>query len=42
MIDFIVVLPESKKNKFDCVISVTDKVLKTVIFIANYIAKSNK
>ena len=41
-IDFIVALFESKKNKFDCVMSVTDKFSKTVIFIADYIAKSNK
>ena len=41
-IDFIVTLPEFKKNKFNCVISVIDKFSKTVIFITNYIAKSNK
>ena len=41
-IDFIVALSESKKNKFDCVISMTDKFSKTVIFITNYIVKSNK
>ena len=42
MIDFIVTLSKSKKNKFDCVISMIDKFSKTVIFIANYIAKSDK
>ena len=41
-IDFIIVLFKSKKNKFDCVMSMTDKFSKTVIFITNYIAKSNK
>ena len=41
-IDFIVALSESKKNKFDCVISMTDKFSKTVTFIAGYIAKSDK
>ena len=41
-INFIVALPEFKKNKFDCVMSVTDKFSKTVTFIANYIAKSDK
>ena len=41
-IDFIITLPESKKNKFDCVISMIDKFLKTVTFITNYIAKSDK
>ena len=42
MIDFIVVLFELKKNKFDCVMSIIDKFLKTIIFITNYIAKLNK
>ena len=41
-IDFIVALSKSKKNKFDCVISMIDEFLKTIIFITNYIAKSNK
>ena len=41
-IDFIVVLFELKKNKFDCVMSIIDKFLKTITFITNYIAKSDK
>ena len=39
MIDFIIILFKSKKNKFDCVMSMIDKFSKIVIFIANYIAK---
>ena len=31
-IDFIVILFESKKNKFDCVMSITDKFLKNIHF----------
>ena len=41
-INFIIALFESKKNKFDCVISMIDKFSKTVIFITNYIVKSDK
>ena len=41
-IDFIVNFSAFKKNKFDCVISMIDKFSKTIIFIANYIAKSDK
>ena len=42
MIKFIVILFEFKKNKFNYVISMTDKFSKTVTFITNYIVKSDK
>ena len=42
MIDFIVILSEFKKNKFNCVMSMIDKFSKTIIFITNYIVKSDK